>query len=101
MLTHYGTPGDGLILGADPDPDLGADPGADPGAGNGEQRENRLVFEGYLTPFVAQIGRFVAFTYTPRLAIANHGGKISLVDIREGKLFISMSGGCQGISMGF
>ena len=29
-------------------------------------------------------------------SIANHGGKISLVDIREGKLFISMSGGCQG-----
>ena len=30
------------------------------------------------------------------LSIANHGGKISLVDIREGKLFITMSGGCQG-----
>ena len=29
-------------------------------------------------------------------SIANHGGKISLVDVREGKLFISMSGGCQG-----
>jgi Fe-S cluster biogenesis protein NfuA len=30
------------------------------------------------------------------LSIANHGGKISLVDVREGKLFITMSGGCQG-----
>ena len=29
-------------------------------------------------------------------SIANHGGKISLVEVREGKLFISMSGGCQG-----
>ena len=29
-------------------------------------------------------------------SIANHGGKISLVDVRQGKLFISMSGGCQG-----
>ena len=29
-------------------------------------------------------------------SIADHGGKISLVDIHEGKLFISMSGGCQG-----
>ena len=29
-------------------------------------------------------------------SIANHGGKISLLDVREGKLFISMSGGCQG-----
>ena len=29
-------------------------------------------------------------------SIANHGGKISLVAIREGKLFITMSGGCQG-----
>ena len=29
-------------------------------------------------------------------SIANHGGKISIVDIRQGKLFISMSGGCQG-----
>ena len=29
-------------------------------------------------------------------SIANHGGKISLVGVREGKLFITMSGGCQG-----
>ena len=29
-------------------------------------------------------------------SIANHGGKISIVDVREGKLFITMSGGCQG-----
>ena len=29
-------------------------------------------------------------------SIANHGGKISLVDVREGKLFITMCGGCQG-----
>ena len=29
-------------------------------------------------------------------SIANHGGKISIVDVSQGKLFISMSGGCQG-----
>ena len=29
-------------------------------------------------------------------SIANHGGKISIVDVRRKKLFISMSGGCQG-----
>jgi len=29
-------------------------------------------------------------------AIANHGGKIALVDVRERRLFITMSGGCQG-----
>ena len=29
-------------------------------------------------------------------SIANHGGKISLVEVHEGKLFITMSGGCQG-----
>ena len=29
-------------------------------------------------------------------SIANHGGKISIVEVRQGKLFISMSGGCQG-----
>ena len=29
-------------------------------------------------------------------SIANHGGKISIVDVRHGKLFITMSGGCQG-----
>ena len=29
-------------------------------------------------------------------SIANHGGKISIVDVRQKKLFISMSGGCQG-----
>jgi len=29
-------------------------------------------------------------------SIADHGGEISLVEVREGKLFIRMSGGCQG-----
>lgn len=29
-------------------------------------------------------------------SIADHGGKISIVDVRQGKLFITMSGGCQG-----
>jgi Fe-S cluster biogenesis protein NfuA len=29
-------------------------------------------------------------------SIANHGGKISIVELRLGKLFIAMSGGCQG-----
>ena len=29
-------------------------------------------------------------------SIANHGGKISLVDVQGGRLFITMSGGCQG-----
>lgn len=29
-------------------------------------------------------------------SIAGHGGKISIVDIRDGNLFIAMSGGCQG-----
>jgi len=29
-------------------------------------------------------------------SIAGHGGKISIVDVRDGHLFIAMSGGCQG-----
>lgn len=29
------------------------------------------------------------------LSISNHGGKISIVKIQEGKLYITMSGGCQ------
>ena len=29
-------------------------------------------------------------------SIAGHGGKISIVDARDGNLFIAMSGGCQG-----
>jgi len=29
-------------------------------------------------------------------AIAKHGGKISLAHVRDGRLFITMSGGCQG-----
>lgn len=29
-------------------------------------------------------------------SIANHGGKISIIEIRQGKLYICMSGGCQG-----
>jgi Fe-S cluster biogenesis protein NfuA len=29
-------------------------------------------------------------------SIANHGGRISIVEIRQGTLFITMSGGCQG-----
>lgn len=29
-------------------------------------------------------------------SIASHGGQISIVDVRDGSLFIAMSGGCQG-----
>jgi Fe-S cluster biogenesis protein NfuA len=29
-------------------------------------------------------------------SIANHGGKISIVEVRQGTLYIAMSGGCQG-----
>ena len=29
-------------------------------------------------------------------SIAGHGGKISIVDVRNGNLFIAMNGGCQG-----
>ena len=29
-------------------------------------------------------------------SIAKHGGKISIVEVRQGKLFITMTGGCQG-----
>jgi Fe-S cluster biogenesis protein NfuA len=29
-------------------------------------------------------------------SIARHGGKISILDVRDGNLFIAMSGGCQG-----
>ena len=29
-------------------------------------------------------------------SIATHGGQISIVDVRDGNLFIAMSGGCQG-----
>jgi NFU1 iron-sulfur cluster scaffold homolog, mitochondrial len=29
-------------------------------------------------------------------SIAAHGGKISMVDFRDGSLLIAMSGGCQG-----
>ena len=29
-------------------------------------------------------------------SIASHGGKISIVDVRDGNLLIAMSGGCQG-----
>jgi Fe-S cluster biogenesis protein NfuA len=29
-------------------------------------------------------------------SIARHGGKISILDVRDGHLFITMSGGCQG-----
>jgi Fe-S cluster biogenesis protein NfuA len=29
-------------------------------------------------------------------SIAGHGGQISIVDVREGNLFVAMSGGCQG-----
>lgn len=29
-------------------------------------------------------------------SIAGHGGQISIVDVRDGNLFVAMSGGCQG-----
>lgn len=32
-------------------------------------------------------------------AIASHGGAVSLVDVQDGVVFLSMSGGCQGCGM--
>jgi Fe/S biogenesis protein NfuA len=32
-------------------------------------------------------------------AIASHGGKIDLVDVRETEIYLEMSGGCQGCAM--
>jgi Fe-S cluster biogenesis protein NfuA len=29
-------------------------------------------------------------------SIAAHGGRISIVDVRDGSLFVAMRGGCQG-----
>jgi Fe-S cluster biogenesis protein NfuA len=29
-------------------------------------------------------------------SVSNHGGKISIMEVRQRKLFIAMSGGCQG-----
>ncbi len=32
-------------------------------------------------------------------SIAGHGGQISIIDVRDGNLFIAMSGGCQGCAV--
>ena len=46
----------------------------------------------------AELGRVVQQLLDKEVnrSIASHGGKISIVDVRQKKLFISMSGGCQG-----
>ena len=33
-----------------------------------------------------------------RPALASHGGDIEVIDLDNGKLFVKMSGGCQGCS---
>lgn len=32
-------------------------------------------------------------------AVANHGGQVSLVDVRENNVYLQLSGGCQGCGM--
>jgi len=53
------------------------------GAGNRSDAEVRAAVQGLLD---REVNR----------SIANHGGQISIVDVRDGKLLIAMSGGCQG-----
>ena len=51
--------------------------------GEGSDAELRAVIEELLN---REVNR----------SIAAHGGQISIVDVRDGNLFIAMSGGCQG-----
>jgi Fe-S cluster biogenesis protein NfuA len=53
------------------------------GAGRRSDAEVRATVQGLLD---REVNR----------SIANHGGQISIVDIRDGTLWIAMSGGCQG-----
>jgi len=54
-----------------------------PGASKRSDAEVRAAVQGLLD---REVNR----------SIASHGGQISIVDVREGKLLIAMSGGCQG-----
>jgi len=57
--------------------------GAHAGASGRTDAEVRMVIQELLD---LQVNR----------AIAAHGGKISIVDVKDGNLFVTMSGGCQG-----
>lgn len=48
-------------------------------------------------PVAEQVQRVIAERINP--GIASHGGEIVLRDVRDGVVFIEMSGGCQGCAM--
>lgn len=48
-------------------------------------------------PLADRVRHVMEFQINP--SIASHGGQVSLVDVRDGVVYIRMSGGCQGCGM--
>lgn len=48
-------------------------------------------------PLAERVARVIDEQINP--AVASHGGRIHLVDVREGTVYVRMSGGCQGCGM--
>jgi Fe/S biogenesis protein NfuA len=48
-------------------------------------------------PLVARIQKIFDEKINPE--VASHGGRISLIDVKDGKVYIQMGGGCQGCGM--
>lgn len=50
--------------------------------------------EGLEGPMVEKIKRVMDERINP--ALASHGGRVALIDIKENKVFVQLEGGCQG-----
>ncbi len=48
-------------------------------------------------PIAARVQRVIDESINP--SVASHGGRVSLMDVRDTRIFVQLSGGCQGCGM--
>jgi Fe/S biogenesis protein NfuA len=87
---------DGLTVVVDPDsaPDLdGATIDLDPGVVGGGLRVDNPN-EGWKDPVAAAVQEVLDHQINP--GVGTHGGRVSLIDVREGTAYLRFGGGCQG-----
>ncbi len=66
-------------------------------SGGGFRFENPNHPELLSNPIAARVQRLLDERINP--AVADHGGRVSLVGVQEGRVFLRFGGGCQGCGM--
>jgi Fe/S biogenesis protein NfuA len=66
-------------------------------SGSGFKIQNPNVPKLLENPLAARVQRVLEETINP--SVASHGGRVSLIDVQETRVFVQLGGGCQGCGM--